>query len=555
MQLNRRRFVALGAAALAAPALAACGSGGSGSAKAQKGGTLYILLNSPELDDPATSQSLGISIIHLLHRSLTTWDTSGGGQPKVIPDLATDTGTPSDGGKTWTYKLKPGLKFSNGQVIKAADVKYALERSFDPALSQGLGYHKTLLAGGDKYKGPYQGKQLDSIEVQGDDTLVFHLNRPYGDWPWIASMPAFAPVPKASDPNPHTYVNHQVTSGPYVLTQYQKNKQGVLIRNKHWDKKTAAPGTGKADKIVISLNLNPDVINQRLISDSGNDQYAYTNGASVSAALLPKVNGNPTAKSRMVVSPSGALAYLVMNNRKKPLDQLKVRQAINYAIDKQAYQVASGGSVIGGNIATTLIEPGLNGYQKYDPWNAPVNGDVAKAKALLKSAGVSGLKLTLIADSSGSGVEAKTQAIQESLRRVGITVTIKMMDENSYYDTITNGKGDYDLHISSWLADFPSALGAIQPLFASDQIGNGNFNTALYSNPAVDKLINAAMGETDAAKAAAAWTAIDKRIQQDAPVVPLIYSKNAYMHGSKVAGFTIGQFPPYPNTLTVGTAG
>ena len=110
-----------------------------------------------------------------MHRRLTTWDIEPGKEPRVVPDLATDTGKATDGGRTWTYTLKPGLKLSDGSPITSADIKYGLERSFAPELSGGLGYHKTLLVGGDNYTGPYKGKELDSIETPDDRTIVFKL--------------------------------------------------------------------------------------------------------------------------------------------------------------------------------------------------------------------------------------------------------------------------------------------------------------------------------------------------------------------------------------------
>src|SRR5215467_6034551 len=159
-------------AAVVALAATACNANNSDSSPSasptgfHQGGTLTIYSSSTEQSfDPATSQSLAITSQGLVHRRLTTWDIEPGQPPKVVPDLATNTGTPSKGGRVWTYTLKPGLKLSNGDPITSQDIKYGLERSFAPELSGGLGYHKTLLVGGDKYTGPYQGKELSSIET------------------------------------------------------------------------------------------------------------------------------------------------------------------------------------------------------------------------------------------------------------------------------------------------------------------------------------------------------------------------------------------------------
>ncbi|WP_427894009.1 ABC transporter substrate-binding protein [Kribbella sp. GL6] len=552
---------AVAVAAVLALAAAACNANnksapaGGSTAAAEPGGTFHILSTSKEISyDPAKSQNLGISGIHLVLRGLTSWKTDPNKATELVPDLATDTGQVSGDGKTWTYKLKPGLKYSDGSPIVAADIKYGVERSFAPELSGGLGYHKSLLVGGDKYTGPYKGGDLASIETPDDTTIIFKLNKPYGDWPWIVSMPAFAPVPKKADTDPAHYGEKPVASGPYQVQSYTPGSKLVLVRNPHWDKSTDPARTGLPDSIVTDMGLQPDVVNQRLIADAGDDKFAATTGTSVPAALIPTINGNPAVKSRVATSPSGALAYLAMNTKRPALANPAVRKAIEYAVDKQAVQVAVGGPDYGGEIASTLITPGMDGYTKYDLYQAPPAGDPDKAKQMLQAAGVSNLNLVLAADNTSSGVigVGVAQAIQQGLKRAGINVTIKPMDNTPLTDLITGNKADFDLTVSSWLPDFPSAIGNIQPLFASSEIGNGGYNISRYSNPAVDSAIAAATGESDRTKAAGMWGAVDKQIMQDAPIVPLIYARNAFLHGSKVQNFYLSSYPPYANTLIIG---
>jgi hypothetical protein len=176
--------------------------------------------------------------------------------------------------------------------------------------------------------------------------------------------------------------------------------------------------------------------------------------------------------------------------------------------------------------------------------------DVAKAKALLKSAGVGALKLTLLSQNDTATL-AQAQAIQQGLQRVGVSVTLKPEDENSYYSDLTATHPKFDLSLTSWQPDFPSANSNISPLFESSQIGGGNYDISQYSNKSVDAAIAAAQAEVDQTKAQAQWAAIDKRIMQDAPVVPLIYAKQSFLHGSGVGNFFIPSFPAYPDYMTV----
>lgn len=542
-------------AVTAALALAACNANPSGTASAgptgavTKGGTLTILTASTNLNlDPAKSQNLATTTLGLVLRRLTTWDIQPGKPATVVPDLATTTGTSSDGGKTWTYQLKDGLKYADGTPITAQDVKYGVERSFAPELSGGLGYHKGLLVGGDAYKGPYTGGDLASIATPDSRTIVFHLNKSYGDWPWIVSTPAFAPVPKAKD-DPQKYGNDPVASGPYQVDVNQQGSVLRLKRNPYWDAKTDSVRTAGPDQIVFQLGQDTTVQAQRLIADSGKDKDAFGAGF-VPPAQLVQIEQNPTAKSRLVTSDSGALEFLALNTTRGALSDLRVRQAVEYAVDKKSVQVAAGGP-IGGDLATTLITPGIAGRVDYDLYPAGPDGDVAKAKQLLAASGhATGLKLTLLVQDDDLNL-AYAQAVQQGLQRAGITVTIKSEDEDAWTADATGDKGDYDLTIGDWQPDFPSANGNIEPLFGSSEIGGGGFNLSRYSQSQADGLIQQATGETDPAKAQALWAQADKRIMQDAPVVPLLYTKNSFLHGSDVQNFFVASFPAYPNYLKV----
>ncbi|QWZ06619.1 ABC transporter substrate-binding protein [Nocardioides panacis] len=549
MNRTLRALVATAALALTTTACNANSPQESSSSGFHKGGTLTIYSSADEQSfDPAKSQSLAITSQGLVHRRLTTWDIRPGQEPRVVPDLATDTGRASDGGRTWTYTLKPGLKFSDGSPITSADIKYGLERSFAPELSGGLGYHKTLLVGGDKYTGPYDGKELSSVETPDDRTIVFKLGTAYGDWPWIASMPAFAPVPKSADTKPATYGNDPVASGPYEVKSSKPGTAVTLVRNPEWSRETDEIRTGGPDTVVFKLSQEDTVAAQQLIADSGDAKNAFGAGF-VPPAQLKQITSNPGAKARLALSKPGALQYLALNNRRPGLKDVRVRRAIEYAVDKRAFQLATGGSQ-GGEIASTLITPGIPGRQDYDLYPADETGDVAKAKSLLAAAGAENLQLTLVT-ANDTGSVAKAEAIQQGLQRAGITVKIEPKDVNVYYDAITDDKGDYDLTVGSWQPDFPSANGNISPLFASNQIGGGNFNLSRYSVPQVDALIARATGEVDPSVAQRTWAQADRRIMQDAPVVPLLYARNAFLRGSGVQNFDVSGFPNYPNYLRV----
>ncbi len=551
MHRSKRLTITAAVAAAAALVLTGC-SGGNASDEASgatsKGGTLNILTSQTAFHlDPATSQSLGITSMGLIARRLTTWDVEPGKTAKVVPDLATNTGVASDGGKTWTYRLKDGVEFQDGTPITTKDIKWGIERSFAPTLAGGLSYHKSLLVGGADYKGPFEGKTLDSIETPNDKTIVFKLNDAYGDWPWIASMPAFTPVPEGEGTNTGDYDLKPVASGPYQVQANQQGSQVTLVRNKAWSAKTDAVRTAGPSKIVFKENQDASTTTQSLIADNGDAKTSF-GAIYLGAAELNQVRSNPAAQDRLATSKAGPITYMAINTQRGQLKDLKVRQALQYAVDRKSFRIAAGGA-LAGTYASTLITPGIAGRQDYDLYKTSETGDVAKAKALLQEAGATDLKLTLVTQNDPTYL-AQAQALQAGLKRAGITVTLKPLDYDSFTQATTNGT-DFDLSLSSWQPDFPSANANLQPLYDSSQIGGGGYNVSKYSNPQVDALIAKASSTVDQSAAQKTWAQADKAIMADAPVVPLIYAKQSFLAGSDVENFQIADFPAYPNYLKV----
>ncbi|WP_040405566.1 ABC transporter substrate-binding protein [Amycolatopsis nigrescens] len=550
----------MGATAVLAGAvmLAGCATGTAPQEQpgaATAGGRVTILTDTATQPfDPAKSQSHGVAVFSLVHRRLTSWDVRQGQPTKAVPDLATDTGRPTENGRTWTYTLKDGLKFADGTPITAADLKYGIERSFAPAFAGGLNYHKTLLAGADGYQGPFEGKGLDSVQTPDEKTIVFRLNRPYNDWPWVVSTPAFSPVPKGKGTEP-AYSERPIASGPYQVSAYQKGVGITLSRNPFWDKKTDSVRAALPDEIVFQLGQDTGTVAQRLVADAGEDQRAV--GFSlVSPAQLAQLQGNPAAQQRLVTSPSGALAYLALNTRRGPLADPKVRKAFQYAVDKSAFQVASAGNArLAGDPASTLIVPGLPGREAFDLYPAPPSGDPELAKRLLAEAGYpNGLTgLDFVVGTSGNFPE-KAQAVQAGLARAGIQSTVRTLDSAALKADTTGAEAKFDLTLDLWQADFPSANTSIQPLFGSSEVGGGRHNLSRYADPETDRLIEEAQSVADPAEAGRKWAALDQRIMAESPVVPLVYARNSFLRGSKVAGFFVGEFPAYPSYFQVGIA-
>ncbi|MEV4065374.1 ABC transporter substrate-binding protein [Nonomuraea dietziae] len=515
-----------------------CGQDGGTAAAPQgtagaKGGVLHVLasIDLEHLDPARNYVTSSMDVGRLIYRTLTTNAAAPGpAGGEIVPDLATDLGTPTDGARTWTFTLKEGVKFEDGRPITSKDIKYGVERTFAPEFPEGPPYARMWLRGGDTYKGPLNGEGLKSIETPDDRTIVFRLNRPVADFGSAVSMPFFAPVPKDKEAGV-AYDNRPFSSGPYKIEKFEPKKRIELVRNEHWNRSTDTVRKGLPDRIVIDLNLDPAVIDQRMIAGQGEDADAVQ-FEPIGAASVAQVLTNPALKERLVTGESINTRFLSLNTSRKPLDQVKVRQAIAYALDKEALRTVRGGP-IAGDIATTLLPPAIPGHRKEDPYPA----DVAKAKALLAEAGfASGIDLVLDAPATPGG-KAQGEAIQASLGRAGIRVKINEISSSAFWSTVGNASQQHDLVIDGWTPDWTGASTYLPNVLDGRFIvKQGNQNRAHYDSTEVNKRFDEIAAMTDAAAAATAYGELATRIMRDAPVVPFLWDKSAFLTGGNVTG-------------------
>jgi peptide/nickel transport system substrate-binding protein len=546
--VTRKPLLLTAAAVLAAGTLAACGSGGTSSSgtafdpKTCQGGTLEVL-NQRDLGhfDPARLYtSGGGKIPTLLFRTLTTRNrVAGSDGTKVVPDLATTTGEPSDGAKTWTYHLRDGLKFDDGTPITSADIKYGIERSFSADLPGGAAYLHDWLVGAASYPGPYQDKAgLSAIGTPDAKTIVFHLKSPHGDFPYLASATQFAPVPKAKDTGT-SYENHPVSSGPYKIESYQKSSGMVLVRNPNWSRKVDDLRLACPDKVDIKWGLSAAVINQRIAASAGEDANAITTDTQLGPAQIAQLNTNKQLASHVSRAEFASTTYLTYNVNKAPFSNIKVREALSYAVNRQSVINAIGGSSLGYPATTFLPDQKAFGYQKYDYFPAGTSGNPKKAKQALADAGYpNGLSVTLAHNNQAgdpSGPEVAT-AIQDALRKAGFTVKLQSIDVDSYSTQVDNPATQPQLAISGWGADWPAGGPFLVPIFDGRQIiaGGGNFNNAQFNDPKINAEIDQINTITDPAQAAQKWGELDAELGKLALYVPLYHEKDLWLYGKNV---------------------
>ncbi|TVZ87520.1 ABC transporter substrate-binding protein [Streptomyces sp. BK340] len=552
-----RRVAAASVSLVVAAGAAACGpkdndaKGSGGDSAPHKGGTLTVLNSEPQQDfDPARLYtSGGGNVPSLVFRTLTTRNRENGAAgAKVVPDLATDTGRPSKDATVWTYTLKKGLKYEDGTPITSADVKYGIERSFAPELSGGAPYLRDWLVGAADYQGPYKDKKgLSAIETPDARTIVFHLNKPEGEFPFLATQTQFTPVPKGKDTGTK-YEEHPISSGPYKVVKNENDGEHlVLERNTYWSTTVDAERKAYPDTIDVRSGLDSSVINQRLSASQGADAAAVTTDTNLGPAELAKVTGDKELAARVGTGHFGYTNYIAFNPKVKPFDDIRVRQAISYAVDRSSVINAAGGSALAEPATTYLPDQKSFGYEPYDLFPAGRAGNPAKARELLKEAGhKNGLTVTLT-HSNDKNFETSPEiatAIQDALKKAGITVKLQGLEDNDYRDKIHSVKTEPGFFLAHWGADWPSGGPFLAPIFDGRQIvkDGANFNTGLLDDKSVNDEIDAINKLTDLGAAAQRWGALDKKIGAQALTVPLFHPVYKRLYGKNVKKIVISDW-------------
>ncbi|MER7835608.1 ABC transporter substrate-binding protein [Streptomyces sp. NPDC096040] len=552
-----RRMAVASVSLVVAAGAAACGpkdndaNGSGGDSTPHKGGTLTVLNSQPQSDfDPARLYtSGGGNVPSLVFRTLTTRNRANGAAgAKVVPDLATDTGRPSENATVWTYTLKKGLKYEDGTAITSADIKYGIERSFAPELSGGAPYLRDWLVGAADYQGPYKDKKgLSAIETPDSRTIVFHLNKPEGEFPYLATQTQFTPVPKAKDTGTK-YEEHPISSGPYKVVKNENDGEHlVLERNTYWSSAVDDQRKAYPDTVDVRSGLDSSVINQRLSASQGADAAAATTDTNLGPAELAKVTGDKDLAARVGTGHFGYTNYVAFNPTVKPFDNAKVRQAISYAIDRSSVINAAGGSALAEAATTFLPNQKSFGYTPYDLFPSGETGNAAKAKEVLKEAGYpNGLTVTLT-HSNSKDFETSPEiatAVQDALKKAGITVKLQGLEENDYKDKIHSVKTEPGFFLAHWGADWPSGGPFLAPIFDGRQIvkDGANFNTGLLNDASVNAEIDAINKLTDLDAAAKRWGALDKKIAGQALTVPLFHPVYKRLVGKDIRNVVISDW-------------
>ena len=508
----------------------------------RRGGVLRIrsLGDMDYLDPQRTYYTCSHEVLRCVVRSLMTYP----GLPnpdgaRIVPDLAEDYPDISADRATYTFRLKAGARFGPplDRPVRSADVKFGLERLLDPEiLGRVHGYFKDIVGAEDVIEG--RTEDLAGVTCPDERTLVIRLRRPLGDFVHVCALPACSPVPpEVGRPHKTDYSNHVVATGPYSIETYRPDDWLHLVRNPSWDPATDEVRGAWVDELDIQLNVGW----AQILEEIENDQADLPAIANPTPEDIKRYTTDPKFAGRWHADAAGCIHYISLNCTVPPLDDVRVRQAIGYAIDKQALRDVRGGEVAG-DIATTILPPTLVGHQPYDLYPSPDHrGDVDRARRLLAEAGYpNGFRTWALVVNNGFGPEIG-RVIRESLGRAGIDVEVRSVPPGEYFSQWVS-QPSKQVPIGGncgWCPDWPGngARSYISVLFDGRKIKpQGTSNYSMLDDPAINRMIDEAES-SPAEEAARRWGELDRRIMEQVPIIPWIYDNHMTLISSRLRNY------------------
>ena len=588
MRQPRKLFGLVVAASAAALTLAACGSGAKSSSTSantanasggnvgvsaafnaattgfvnqstKTGGTLK-LASSGDCDswDPAaTYYGWCWNMQRLITRSLIGYSSIPGVNNafKIEPDLATALGQHSADLKTWTYHLKPGVKWQDGTPITTAQIKYGIERVFAQDVITGgpSSYYLCTLSkcdakGNPAYVGPYKDKAgLSSIQTPDDSTIVFNLETAYPDWDYIMTLPASAPV-KTTEGGPDftgaKYTRHVLATGPFKVEKYTPGQSISFVRNDQWSQSTDTIRKPLADSVQLTVNSNSDDNDKQL--QAGTVDMEPDGG--VQSTFQAAIATTPDLKKNADDPFSGYTRYFAVYPSTIP--NIHCRLAIFYAMNKADVLKARGGTY-GGEVANTMAAPAVPGYDPNAnpyPVGSDNTGDLAKAKSELQACGKpDGFSIKEAYQNVGRGPAVFT-ASQQALGRVGIKLSPAPHEQAGYYSSYigqpaTVKANNIGIAQAGWASDYPTGGGFWNSIAASNAPPAGG-NYTQINDPTIDGLLKQAASSTGAH--ADLFKQIDAQVMKLAVDLPFMHDKTLYYRNPRMTNvrnnFSIGSY-------------
>ena len=473
------------------------------------------------LDPGLTYSPEGLNVIWNVYLPLLGYrHVTGAGGATIVPYLARALPAVSANGRTYTLFLRIGLKYSNGQPVKASDFKATVERDFKLD-SPGAGYFYNIV-GADEARQTKGGTISGIVADDATGRITINLKTPQGDFANVLASEFAAPVP-ANAPDSDTSTHPLPATGPYVIQRYAPNKEIVEVRNPqfHPAKLGGNVPAGNPDKVIWDIVGDSSTALAR--TTAGQDDW---DPQQIPAASLADTEAKYGDQLKVYTSPN--TYYFFMNTRVAPFDKLKVRQAVNYAIDRNALVAVYGGLA---KPTENILPPTYPAYTKHSLYKH----DLAKARKLIRQAGATGAHVTVWNHDRGLDPKA-TQYLVKVLDSIGLKAKEHIVTSAVYWATVGNEATNAQIGFADWFQDYP------HPLDWFDVLLNGERITKTYNNNYAnfdDKAVNA---EIDALNKQAIptspvnsrWASLDRQIMLQAPWAPFLNREFTDFFNAKV---------------------
>ena len=513
----RRAITILGITAITASGVSACGGTKSqtagNSATAGKGGEVNVTMTSfPDYVDPQLSYTVeGWEVLWNTYIPLLTYrHQKGDPGTDVVPGLAKGMPEISPDGKTYKLTLRPNMKYSDGTPIKASDFTYAIKRLFK-ANSGGSVFYEGIVGAKD-----FAEDKADSISgIVADDStgdITITLENPNGTFTNVLGLVFAAPVPPSTPLDKEATNNPPPSSGPFVITKVDAPNTLTMERNPQFKTVQDAGATEVADALVDKIVVTQNKNNSAQVTGVEQNTIDYMNDPP-DADRLPEVKARFSDRFRMEESIN--TYYFWMNNQTAPFNDVRVRQAVNYAIDPEALN-----RVFGGRLHPTqqILPPGMPGYDEFTLYPGP---DMEKAKQLLAEANPADKNITVWTDDEPDRKRIG-EYYHDLLNQLGFNAQLKVISGDVYFTTIGNlSTPDLDTGFADWFQDFPHPDDFFRPLLNGDNIlptNNSNYSQAKIpeNDATMDKLVQQQL--TDDVKKQ--YAELDKSYMQQAVWAP-----------------------------------
>ncbi len=457
----------------------------------------------------------------------------------VVPDLAEALPTVTDDGKTYTFTLRKGVKFSNGADVTVDDVAASFKRIFTVSSPTAGTFYNGIVGAAACLATPTACDLSTGVVVdKASGKIVIHLVAADPELPYKLAVPHASILP-AGSPAKDAGNAPLPTTGPYSVGSYDPNTALKLVRNPHYTEWSHdAQPQGYSDTITESFGLTVEAA----VTAVENNQADWV----FDPPPADRLNEIGTTYAKQVhVNPLTAMFYLAMNTRLAPFDNVKVRQAINFAVDRAAAVKLYGGTNLAAPVCT-FLPPNFPGHVddcQYTAgggttWTAP---DLAKAKQLIQESGTAGMEVGIVTQDDEVN-KSIGEYLQSLLTQLGYKATLKPISANIQFTYIQNTSNKVQISLTSWYQDYPAASDFLNVLASCASFTPGSdssINIAGFCDKTVDAQMQDALltERTDPAAANAKWAQVDKAVMAQAPIAPLFTPKIVDLVSSRVGNY------------------